>query len=86
MWVRDGAVYSGPLLIRGRQIDGTGKVHITSSKTDAQSGAALFLAPIAATWLDIPSSTLVSAPGCYAYQVDGMNFTYHIVFQAKYAP
>lgn len=30
-----------------------------------------------------PSFTRVREPGCYAYQVDGLGFSYVIVFEAK---
>jgi hypothetical protein len=30
-----------------------------------------------------PSSTRLRAPGCYAYQIDGLNFSHLIVFEAK---
>jgi len=30
-----------------------------------------------------PSYTRVRAPGCYAYQVDGLGFSYVIVFEAR---
>ena len=33
-------------------------------------------------WRNWPSYTRVQTPGCYAYQVDGTNFSYVIVFRA----
>jgi hypothetical protein len=35
---------------------------------------------------DRPSYTRVQAPGCYAYQVDGLDFSYTIVFEAVIVP
>jgi hypothetical protein len=31
---------------------------------------------------DLPAVTIVSGPGCYAYQVDGIGFTATIIFRA----
>jgi len=33
-----------------------------------------------------PSGTFVSDPGCFAYQLDGRDFTDFIVFRAELAP
>ncbi len=79
---------SGPVLIRGHQVDGPHEVRFNGgldqlSNADAQSpplSALRLLGPPPETnW---PSQTRLQAPGCYAYQVDGLSFTQVIVFQA----
>ncbi len=79
--------YQGPILIRGRQLDGSGVVNfgappntltslrLTSAEADVGAGAG---------WRDWPSYTFVADPGCYAYQVDGDTFSETIVFRATY--
>ncbi len=80
--------YQGPVLIRGSRLDGAGTVQFalgdvglvpelklmepTASSSDGPAG-----------WREWPSSTAVPNPGCYAYQVDGTNFTTVIVFEAR---
>lgn len=78
--------YRGPILIRGRQIAGAGAVgfgegHVpqdelrllTATKKSRGEPAG------AREW---PSFTRVPVSGCYAYQVDGNNFSEVIVFPA----
>ena len=86
MWVV-AARYKGPVLVRGRQVDGTHVVRFDDPPTlerrligytGGTSGARRY-----------PSSTRIDgrAPGCYAYQVDGVGFSRVIVFRAApYAP
>jgi hypothetical protein len=79
--------YTGPVLIRGGQVGGAGAVgfgegHVpvdelqvltaSTSSSGEPSGAR--------EW---PSFTRMRTPGCYAYQIDGTNFSEVIVFQAK---
>jgi hypothetical protein len=78
MWVVR-ARYRGPLLIRGRQLDGPhdlrfeqGQIPPASRRIPAGSGVRRY-----------PSTTRVSSPGCYAYQVDGLGFSRLVVFEAK---
>jgi hypothetical protein len=73
--------YSGPILIRGRELGGAGAVgfgegHVPYDELQLL-GTAMGAAP--ARW---PSFTRVKGPGCYAYQVDGTNFSAVIVFRA----
>jgi hypothetical protein len=37
------------------------------------------------SWRYGPSFTIVPGPGCYAFQVDGVNVTKVIVFEAAFA-
>lgn len=74
--------YSGPILVRGRQIGGShavgyGEGHVPVDELQ-------LLAPVqrsggARQW---PSFSRVLVRGCYAYQVDGTTFSSVIVFRA----
>jgi hypothetical protein len=87
LWVID-AHYSGQVLIRGHQVDGPHEVRFNGgldqlTNTDALSpplpALRLLGPPPETNW---PSQTRLQAPGCYAYQVDGLTFREVIVFQA----
>ncbi len=83
LWVGDPA-YHGIALIRGHQLDGPNELRfnqgadppaelrLDSSTPDNRTGG----------WNNWPSYTRVRAPGCYAYQVDGPDFTLVIPFTA----
>jgi hypothetical protein len=78
--------YRGPVLIRGRQLGGSGAVGFGEGHTPYDelqllaSGTGAPPAPNGGrTWL---SFTRVPGPGCYAYQVDGVSFSSVIVFRA----
>jgi len=85
-WVQNS--YKGPVLIRGRQLDGShavrfdrgmppqleiriGVVHDGYYRTHARGRA---------------SYTRLEAAGCYAYQIDGVDFSRVIVFQGRIVP
>jgi len=86
LWLSS-AGYAGPALIRGRQLDGPTEVRFMEGvdpPAELQfpmegSGWSPDLEP---GWRQLPSYTRVRAPGCYAYQVDGPDFTEVIVFSA----
>ena len=85
--------YTGPVLIRGKQLDGTHAVRFNGGLGQGHSnpeGTEPILdelhltgggatAPSWPTWITF---TRLQAPGCYAYQVDGLSFSEVIVFQA----
>lgn len=77
--------YRGSILIRGRQIDGSGVVTLgTGPDTQTSLRLASPGADASGTggWRNWPSYTFVAEPGCYAYQVDGDTFSETIVFRA----
>lgn len=78
MWVIDRA-YRGPLLIRGRQLDGAYELRFDRGRLPPREMRFESSAPPRGR----PSFTRVRGPGCYAYQVDGISFSYLIVFEAK---
>ncbi len=77
--------YHRQMLIRGRQLDGPNGVRFE----DGVPGftAAQVLNPrteLRIGWgSDHPAVTRLRAPGCYAYQIDGLRFSYDIVFEAR---
>ena len=77
-WVGSG--YAGPVLIRADRIDGTGTALAQFSYTgEARDGG--YFATLTESENDLPATTLVSGPGCFAYQVDGTTFSETIVFE-----
>jgi hypothetical protein len=84
-WVA--GTYHGPVLIRGRQIDGNERVRFERGlppPLELRIPAGKGYGP----WKgarDRPSYTRVRAEGCYAYQVDGTTFSRTIVFEARRA-
>jgi hypothetical protein len=92
LWLIDPR-YEGPVLIRGRQLDGPNVVGFNST-ADAGNAADPFSDmripagyPDASArsqgWRDVPSATRLLAPGCYAYQVDTLLGSTTIVFRAE---
>jgi hypothetical protein len=76
--------YAGPILIRGHQL--TGRWWLGFDGAGRQPYAEMRLLNATAnpghTWRQFPTYTRVRAPGCYAYQVDGMTFSTVVVFRA----
>jgi hypothetical protein len=75
--------YPGPWLIRGAQLDGMGRVIFGEQPAVSQ----LVVPPIPTLnggggYRTAPGGTYVRGPGCYAWQVDGLTFSYVIVFHA----
>jgi hypothetical protein len=79
IWTAPG--YSGPILIRGRELGGPHAVGFGEGHTpydELQLMGPAMGAP-GGQW---PSFIRVRGPGCYAYQLDGENFSEVIVFRA----
>jgi hypothetical protein len=80
------ADYPGPILVRGHQLDGPHEVRFDEGadppaelRLGTDDGGLIVGAPGMRNW---PGHTRVRAPGCYAYQVDGLDSSEVIVFQA----
>lgn len=85
--------YTGPVLIRGRQLDGPNQLYFNGG-LDQPNGNALGTEPVlsqlrlmgggavAPSWPTWVTLTRLASPGCYAYQVDGLSFSYSITFRA----
>jgi hypothetical protein len=75
--------YKGPLLVRGRRVDGTDWLGFAGGPHPLSE---LQLPGLARTearrWRGFPTYTRLRGPGCYAYQVDGTTFSKILVFAA----
>jgi hypothetical protein len=93
---RVSADYSGPLLLRGARIDGTGALRFDHYLGAIDSQSAVDGSPAngtaypdlaydttsnVSTVTTYPSAIRVQSPGCYGLQVDGTNFSEVITFQ-----
>jgi hypothetical protein len=90
--------YTGPVLVRGRQLDGSGvltfeggldQLHYQGTWRDAPQLPSLRLmggpayASGGSRWASFATHTNIPGDGCYAYQVDGTSFSYTITFLAE---
>jgi hypothetical protein len=82
LWAVDPA-YDGPVLIRGAGLDPPQPMRF--GYDERQLRELEFPAEKSKSWRYGPSFTIVPGPGCYAFQVDGTNFSKVIVFQAARA-
>jgi hypothetical protein len=76
--------YRGSVLIRGHQLDGSHALRFgtVGGPSLAQQLAVDTTPGNIGSWGGSIAYTRLQAPGCYAYQVDGDNFSYMIVFLA----
>jgi hypothetical protein len=72
--------YLGPVLIRGRQLDGPNLLRFDDGMLPPRE---IRLRPGGTPITNRPSYTRVRAPGCYGYQIDGTSFSRAIVFEAR---
>lgn len=91
IWAVD-ATYTGPLLLRGGQIDGgnqlrfdhyLGAVGYVGGAGDGKPYPELAYPQAPPGLRTYPSAVRMQAPGCYAIQVDGTTFSSTIVFKAQ---
>ncbi len=75
--------YSGPVLIRGRQLDGP---HGMPLEGVPPSGLELDQARSSPSWRVWRGQVSISGPGCYGLQIDGATFTETVVFNVKPGP
>ncbi|BEL08175.1 hypothetical protein Q0Z83_063660 [Actinoplanes sichuanensis] len=78
-WI--GVGYSGPVLVRAARIDAPGTAAATFSYVGEERDGGHY-AYLTRENNDLPATTTVAGPGCYAYQVDGATFSVTIVFGA----
>jgi hypothetical protein len=78
LWAID-AAYQGPLLVRGLQLDGPNELRFDDGRMPSRE---MRISPASAPH-SRASYTRVRAPGCYGYQVDGVGFSYVVVFEAN---
>jgi hypothetical protein len=82
--------YDGPLLVRGRSMDSPQALRFAKPSAAPGGSEELvseleFRAEETDSWRYGPSVTILPGPGCYAFQVDGSNFSKVIVFEAARA-
>jgi hypothetical protein len=83
MWIV-AAGYRGPVLVRGRRLDGPELVRFErGAPPPTELKLRRTLTTQGSAVRRIPSYTRVQAPGCYAYQIDGTTFSRTIVFEAQ---
>lgn len=82
-------IYRGPALIRGRQLDGPGMIRFNGTDDPPNVSDQALLTELRLTadvggapWPNGGSYTRLQASGCYAYQADGLSFSYLIIFKA----
>ena len=77
--------YRGPVLVRGGSVGGRSRIGFGDNGGGVENPAydELQIPPARGSgWRESLHYTLLHAPGCYAYQIDGTGFTETIVFQA----
>jgi hypothetical protein len=75
--------YKGPVLIRGRQVDGADRVGFDLGP--GWTGRVLPEIRLVGPEEGLhPAATFVRAEGCYAYQVDTLRTSYRIVFEVRF--
>lgn len=80
--------YRGPVLIRGRQLNGPHGVRFESGGRPApelriRRGETVYWTGQPDRSRGRPSYTRLRAPGCYGYQIDGTTFSRVVVFRAR---
>jgi hypothetical protein len=70
------------VLIRGRQLDGPNEVRFEDGVNPGRELRLRVLGSSGGQWYNRASYTRLRAPGCYAWQVDGLRFSRVIVFRA----
>lgn len=79
--------FRGPTIVRGRQLDGPHALFFVQSGGGSLLTVRRLALDQAGTggngWARWNGYTLVGAPGCYGYQVDGKSFSYAVVFRAR---
>jgi hypothetical protein len=80
--------YQGPFVVRGRRLGASGVIEVRPGSTGLVPGSGPLIVPAGATantqdgYRTVPGSTWARSPGCYAWQVDGRDFSEVIVVDA----
>jgi len=80
--------YNGPFVVRAKRLGSNGPIEVQAGPTGLEPGSGPLVVPAGPTlntrngFRTIPGSTWVTSAGCYAWQVDGRNFSEVIVVDA----
>jgi hypothetical protein len=74
--------FAGPVLIRGRRLGGAGEVAVGADQRPAIELHVVIPRRGRGSWWTAAVYTRVQAVGCYAWQIDGRNFSRVVVFRA----
>lgn len=80
--------YNGPFVVRAKRLGSNGPIEVQPGRTGQEPGSGPLVVPAGPTlntdsgFRTIPGSTWVTSAGCYAWQVDGRNFSEVIVVDA----
>ena len=80
--------YDGPFVVRAKRLGTNGPIEVQPGQTSFEPGSGPLVVPAGPTmntkdgFRTIPGSTWVTSAGCYAWQIDGQNFSEVIVVDA----
>jgi hypothetical protein len=80
--------YDGPFVVRAKRLGANGPIEVLPGQTGLEPGSGPLVVPAGPTpntmdgFRTMPGSTWVTSAGCYAWQVDGRNFSEVIVVDA----
>ena len=78
--------YNGPFVVRAKSLSGTSPIEVQSGGAPGSGPLVVPAGPTLNTrdgYRTVPGATYVTSPGCYAWQVDGRNFSEIIVVDAR---
>jgi hypothetical protein len=75
--------YRGPFVVRGRRVDAAGSIGFVLGRVQSELRIPGLPRNAANQWRYVPTTSALSTPGCYAFQVDGTSFSTTVVFEAR---
>ncbi len=78
--------YDGPFVVRAKNLNGTSPIEVQYGSSPGSGPLVVPAGPTLNTqdgYRTVPGGTWVTSPGCYAWQVDGRNFSEIIVVDAR---
>ena len=80
--------YDGPFVVRAKRLGATGPIRVQPGDSGTVPGSGPLVVPAGPTintqdgYRTVPGSTWVTSSGCYAWQIDGQNFSEVITVDA----